>query len=311
MISSDLDFKMLSVFQALIEKGQVSAAADQLGVGQSNVSRSLAKLRQHFGDPLFVRTQQGMEPTARAIQIAKSVEEMLHLHEYTLAGSIEFDPASSHRVFHVAGSEVGHVLMFSRLGEKIFTLAPNVQLHAVPLGINALAKQLESDTDMAFGGYPKLYAGIHERTLYSENYVCLVRRDHPVISSEMSADQFMEGQHIAVSTRLLGHVHEQIESQIVSAIPKGNLKIVTHSFLTAALLAEKSDCIVTLPSGAAQALDHRSGLRVLRPPIEVPSFDVKLYWHERFHHDPAHVWLRNLIYERFEDVTDILEQDIV
>ena len=142
MTNSDLDFKMLSVFQALIEKGQVSAAADQLGMGQSNVSRALAKLRKHFGDPLFVRTQRGMEPTPRAVQIAKSVEEMLHLHEYTLAGDIAFDPANSHRVFHVAGSEVGHVLMFERLSEQMFETAPNVQLHAVPLGVNALAKQL-------------------------------------------------------------------------------------------------------------------------------------------------------------------------
>ena len=74
MSNNDLDFKMLQTFQALIENGQVSAAADALGVGQSNVSRSLAKLRTHFGDPLFVRTQKGMEPTPRAVQIAKSVE---------------------------------------------------------------------------------------------------------------------------------------------------------------------------------------------------------------------------------------------
>ena len=310
MIDNDLDFKMLSVFQALIEKGQVSAAADQLGIGQSNVSRSLAKLRKHFCDPLFVRTQRGMEPTPRAVQIAKSVEEMLHLHKYTLAGDIAFDPASSHRIFHVAGSEVGHVLMFSRLSEKIFTMAPNVQLHAVPLGVNALAKQLESDTDLAFGGYPKLYAGIHERTLYTDRYVCLVRRDHPVISSDMSADEFREGQHIVVSARRWGHIHEQMEPQILAAIPKANLRIVTHNFLTAALLAEKSDFIVTLPSGAAQALDHRSGLRVLKLPTDLPTFEVKLYWHERFHHDPAHVWLRNLVYDLFEEVTKILEQEV-
>ena len=81
--------------------------------------------------------------------------------------------------------------------------------------------------------------------------------------------------------------------------------------MTAILLAEKSDFLGTLPSGAAQALDHRSGLSVLQPPIELPTFDVKLYWHERFHNDPAHIWLRNVIYGLFEDVTDILDQDIV
>lgn len=307
----DLDFKMLSVFQALIEQGQVSAAADQLGVGQSNVSRSLAKLRNHFGDPLFVRTQRGMEPTPRAIQISKSVENMLRIYQNTLSGSAEFDPASSHRVFHIAGSEVGHVLGISRLGEKIFEVAPHVQLHAVPLGINTLAKELESDTDLAFGPFPKLYAGIHERTVYTEQYVCMVRSDHPRIKADMSMDDFRSAQHIVVSGRRWGHTHEQIESQIVSEIPDGHIRVVTHNFLTAALLAANSNFVVTVPSGTAQALSECSSLRVLKPPFELPVFDVKLYWHERFHQDPAHIWLRNLVYDLFENVTNILEQEVV
>jgi DNA-binding transcriptional LysR family regulator len=307
----ELDFKMLSVFQALIEQRQVSAAADQLGLGQSNVSRSLAKLRNHLGDPLFVRTQRGMEPTPRAGQISKSVDDMLRIYQNTLSGSAEFYPASSHRVFHIAGSEVGHVIGISRLGEKIFEAAPHVQLHAVPLGINTLAKELESDTDLAFGPYPKLYAGIHERAVYTENYVCMVRRDHPVITAGMSIDDFRGAQHIVVSGQRWGHIHEQIESQIVSAIPDGNIRIFTHNFVTAALLAARSDFVVTVPSGTAQALSECSCLRVLRPPFEIPVFDVKLYWHERFHHDPAHVWLRNLIYDQFENVTNILEQEVV
>jgi DNA-binding transcriptional LysR family regulator len=307
----ELDFKMLSVFQALIEQRQVSAAADQLGVGQSNVSRSLAKLRSHFGDPLFVRTQRGMEPTPRATQISKSVDDMLRIYQNTLSGSAEFDPASSHRVFHIAGSEVGHVIGISRLGEKIFKAAPHVRLHAVPLGINTLAKELESDTDIAFGPYPKLYAGIHERTVYSEHYVCMVRRGHPDIAADMSMEDFRSAQHIVVSGRRWGHFHEQIESQILEAIPEGNIRIVTHNFLTAALLAESSDFIVTVPSGAAQALSNRSSFQVLKLPFELPAFDVKLYWHERFHQDPAHIWLRNLIYDQYESVTNILDQEVV
>jgi DNA-binding transcriptional LysR family regulator len=307
----ELDFKMLSVFQALIEQRQVSAAADQLGVGQSNVSRSLAKLRSHFGDPLFVRTQRGMEPTPRATQISRSVDDMLRIYQNTLSGSAEFDPSNSHRVFHIAGSEVGHVLGISRLGEKIFEMAPHVQLHAVPLGINTLAKELENETDIAFGPYPKLYAGIHERTLYAEHYVCMVRRDHPHITADMSMEDFRSAQHIVVSGRRWGHFHEQIESQILEAIPEGNIRIVTHNFLTAALLAESSDFIVTVPSGAAQALSNRSSFQVLKLPFELPAFDVKLYWHERFHQDPAHIWLRNLIYDQYESVTNILDQEVV
>lgn len=307
----ELDFKMLSVFQALLELRQVSAAADQLGVGQPNVSRSLAKLRNHFGDPLFVRTQRGMEPTPRAVQLSTSVADMLRIYQNTLSASAEFDPSNSRRVFHIAGSEVAHHILISRLSKKIFAEAPHVQLHAVPLGINTLAKELESDTDLAFGPFPKLYSGIHERTVYSEHYVCVVRRDHPDITANMSMEDYRRAQHILVSGRRWGHIHEQIESQITEAIPKGNIRIVTHNFLTAVLLAEGSDFVVTTGSGAAQALSDASPLRVLKLPFELPDFDVKLYWHDRFHQDPAHIWLRNLIYDQFEDVTNILEQEVV
>lgn len=310
MINSELDFKLLAVFQALMEFRQVSAAAKHLGTAQPRVSRALAKLRTHFGDPLFVRTQYGMNPTPMAIELTETVNEMVALYTTKLSGGLVFDPASSRRIFRITASDVGHVLLFSRLMPLIIKRTPYVQLHAEPLGLQALIKQLESDTDFAFGPYPKLYAGIHERRLYREKYVCLVRHDHPTIGSHMSLDDFNNGHHIIVSAQGLGHIHEQVEYQISSACTRENLKVITHNFLTAALLAEKSDCIVTLPSGVAQALDHRRRLRVLLPPIELPSFDVKLYWHERYHRDPAHQWLRKLIYEQFDDMTNILEQKV-
>jgi DNA-binding transcriptional LysR family regulator len=311
MINTELDFKLLSVFQALIENRQVSAAARQLGIAQPSVSRALTKLRQHFDDPLFVRTQSSMEPTPLAIELSPSIDEMLQLYETKLSGDTTFDPATSKRSFHVACSEVGHVLLFSRLMSRIFELAPYIQLHAVPLGLQALTKELESgETSMAFGPYPKLYAGIHERTLYKERYICLVRCDHPKIGSHLSLEQFQSSNHIIISAQGLGHHHEQIESQIKKSCPENNLKVVTHNFLTAALLAEKTDCIVTLPSGAAQALDHQQRLRALVPPIDLPGYDIKLYWHERYHHDPSHIWMRELIYDLFNDTKGILEQHI-
>jgi DNA-binding transcriptional LysR family regulator len=297
---NDLDFRALTVFRALFQTHRVTAAADQLGLGQSNVSRELAKLRKHFGDPLFVRTRNGMEATPRAIQIAKSVDEMLHLYEYTLQGAVKFDPQESHRTFHIAGSEVGHVLLFSRISERVHSLAPNVKLHAVPLGVNTLAKELEGDTDMAIGPFPKLFAGIHERNIFWDRYVCLVSTEHPVIDGSISIAQFKTSHHILWSARNVGHVQEKISSELMRTIPKENIRLITENFLTAALLCRQSNYIATLPAGVAEILGDLAAFQILDPPIELPPFDVKLYWHERYHSDPAHKWLRNIIYEEFQ-----------
>ena len=70
---------------------------------------------------------------------------------------------------------------------------------------------------------------------------------------------------------------------------------------------ESTDCVVTLPSGAIQALGQQDRLRILNPPIKLPAYDIKLYWHERYHRDPAHKWMRELIYEQFKDTGDILK----
>ena len=300
MNRNDLDFRALAVFRALFQTNRVTVAADQLGLGQSNVSRELAKLRKHFGDPLFVRTRNGMEATPRAIQIAKSVDEMLHLYEFTLQGAVEFDPQKSHRTFHIAGSEVGHVLLFSRISERVQALAPNVKLHAVSLGVNTLAKELEGDTDMAIGPFPKLFAGIHERSIFWDRYVCLVRAEHPDIDGSISISQFKKSHHILWSARNFGHVQEQISSQLMKTIPKENIRLITENFLTAALLCQESNYIATLPAGVAKVLGDQATLQILDPPMELPPFDVKLYWHERYHSDPAHIWLRNIIYDEFQ-----------
>ena len=300
MPTNDLDFRALMTFQAMMETRQVSTAADRLSTGQSNVSRALARLRRHFEDPLFVRTRRGMEPTPRAIQLAKSVEEMLYIYKNSLFGHSKFDASTSNRIFHIAGSEVAHVLGLSRISQILLEKAPSVQIQAVPLGVNSLAKQLEIDVDLALGPFPKLYAGIHERSLFTEGYSCFVRQGHPDIGDSLSLVQFQRAQHIVVNARNLGHIHEQTQIKILKAIPVQHQRLVTHNFITAALLAELTDYVVTLPSGTAKWLGL-STLRAVAPPIDLPTFDVKLYWHERFHHDPAHSWLRGLIYSVLSD----------
>ena len=64
---TDLDGKVLRAFLTILEESSVSRAADRLGVTQSAVSHTLSKLRAVLGDPLFVRSGQGLMPTERAL----------------------------------------------------------------------------------------------------------------------------------------------------------------------------------------------------------------------------------------------------
>jgi len=301
MDSKDLSIRQLMIFRLLMKKRRVGAVGEELGLTQPSISRCLAHLRNHFDDPLFVRTRQGMEPTPAALKIAPVVEEMLDLYHSQLTQSHTFDPATARRTFRIAASEIGHAILFPQLIRTIGQSAPNINLEAIPLGFHDLISELESgETDVAIGAFPKLYAGIYERTLFKEHYVCLVRGDHPSLGKKkLSLNDYKQAQHIIVTVRGLGHIHEQIEKQLYAACTPDNLTAIVHNFLLGARLVEESDCIATVPSRVAAAMGQRHNLRSLKPPFEIPSFEVKQYWHERFHQEPANQWIRRTLASEF------------
>ena len=297
----DLDFKLLVVFQALMKARKVSDAAEQLDISQPTISRSLSRLRIHFGDPLFVRTHHGMDPTPCALEVAPYIDEMLNLYHSRLSQQQAFEPSLSKRTFRIAASEIGHLLLLPRLVNTLASQAPMINLKATPLGLHSLIEELETgQVDIAFGAYPKLYAGVYERTLAQESYVCVTKSNHPTIQDSLTLDEFRKAEHVIVSAHGMGHIHEQIEKQLLDICPAENVRVVSHHFLSTILLVEQTNLIATLPSRAAQVLSQRLDIQTLKPPIDIPSFSIKTYWHERFHQDAANQWLRNMISGLFE-----------
>jgi DNA-binding transcriptional LysR family regulator len=71
------------------------------------------------------------------------------------------------------------------------------------------------------------------------------------------------------------------------------------SFIAAALVAAESDGIATIPANLAELLKHRLKLLTFRPPVSMPPIMVAQYWHERYHRDTSHRWLRQASFELF------------
>jgi DNA-binding transcriptional LysR family regulator len=49
----------------------------------------------------------------------------------------------------------------------------------------------------------------------------------------------------------------------------------------------------------AEAYASHLPIKVFALPVPIPSFDLRIYWHERFHHDAPVRWLRNAFVELF------------
>lgn len=292
-----LNLDQLMVFDALMRDRSVSAVGRRLGIPQPTVSRWLAELRRFFNDPLFVRTRRGMEPTPVALGAAEAVQEIVRLYRVRLLHAGGFDPAQSERNFAIAASDFGHLLVLPLLERHTAESAPRLTFTAAPLDRRPLIEALETgEVDIAVGGFPALYAGVREQVLFREHYVCLVRANHPLCrDGAFTLAAFEAARHVVVSGQALGHVHQAVEKRLLEILPADRVRITSQSFLQAGLFVEQTDLVLTVPAGVARLLAMRGSVQTLPPPLDLPDFEVKQYWHERFHQDPGHVWLRRTV----------------
>ena len=148
----DVDLNLLLLFQHLLEDRNISSVARRLDLSQPAVSNALRRLRQAFGDELFVRTAQGMQPTPRA-QLAGPVSEALALLAGALQDQDAFDPAASMRRFRVAMTDVGEIHFMPRLIEVCAQVSRR-RIDSVRMQGAELAREMEAGrVDLAIGAF--------------------------------------------------------------------------------------------------------------------------------------------------------------
>src|SRR5437773_3037721 len=90
---TDFDLNLLVAFDALMQDQHVTRAAVRVGLTQPAMSHALKRLRLMCGDPLFIRTRGGMEPTPYAQQLAPHVRDGLAALQLGLEQTASFVPA--------------------------------------------------------------------------------------------------------------------------------------------------------------------------------------------------------------------------
>ena len=82
-----LDMQDLMAFLAVYDQRSVTAVSEKLYVSQSTVSYCLKKLRNSFGDELFINTRAGMRPTPKASAMYPHVMKMIECLNLCHAGT--------------------------------------------------------------------------------------------------------------------------------------------------------------------------------------------------------------------------------
>ncbi|MGH8746813.1 MAG: LysR family transcriptional regulator [Burkholderiales bacterium] len=295
---ADLDLNLLRALDAVLRERSVTAAAARLGLTQPAVSNALARLRAAFGDALFVRTPSGMAPTPFARELDDPVRQALVLIETALARGGGFDPASSKRAFRFYMSDLGEISFLPALVERVRARAPGVCLEALGLPLEAIDEGLANGTlDLAVGFLPGLGAPVRRRRLFSDPYVCLMRRDHPRIGARLTRKLFEDASHALVSSAGSGHrvIEEALERNGLTR----RIALRVPHFTVVPMALERSDLLLTLPRRVARVFEESGRFKSLPPPVAIPAADVGVHWHERFERDPGNRWLRELLVELF------------
>jgi DNA-binding transcriptional LysR family regulator len=290
----------LRILEMLLNERSLTRTAQVLQISQPAVSKSLARLRRRFADPLFVRVGTRMEPTRRALALQRSVREvLLAVRELDKPDEV-FDPKRSERAFRLFISDVGIIRLLPQLMQVLQSQAPGVLLQAVQADPEGLQALLEAgDVDLAVGPFPRLAQTIRRQRLFTEGYVSVVRRGHPRLNSRPSFAAYCSERHVVVCGRGATFMHHEMERALISALPPRNVMLRVPSFVAAAMVAKNTDAVATLTSRVGAMLAHELSLHLVRPPVALPVFAVGLYWHERAQRDPGTRWLRSLFQRLF------------
>jgi DNA-binding transcriptional LysR family regulator len=294
------DLNLLYVFEALWRSRSVTLAADALGIAQASVSGSLKRLRIEYDDKLFTLVGRRMQPTPLAEKLAPQLLDALAMVKSADADQGRFDPTTAQRMFTVRTRDIGEAVCFPKIYEALAYVAPNVQLRTVFRPINeTLSGMASGQIDFALGFLPALESGIHSRLLFKQHYVCVMRKEHPLATGPLTLDRFSTAEHLLVE--YAGSGHQQLERALVENCGKQRIKIRLPQYLAAPYFIVRSDLLWTLPAVLAESIAQHYPIAIKPHPLPLDAFEIGLYWHDRYHRDPANKWLRDLVVKQFED----------
>ncbi len=293
-----MDLNLLVAFDAMIEHRSVTRAAEALGLSQPAMSAAVARLRNRFGDPLFVKTGAEMRATARANELAPPVRLVMETVKSKILQLSAFDPAQSVRTFTIITPDIGEINFLPSVLARMAKDAPNANLRTLSMPRHATREALESGAaDLAVGYFPDLHkAGFYQQRLFRNELVCIVRKDHPSIGRTITLKAYLAASHAVVRPEGREHVFEQF---LHGRHLQRRVVVEIAHFMSLLPILTTTDLIATVPKDLADVCARHAPIRILACPIKAPPIDVHQFWHRRFNKEAANVWFRGMIHELF------------
>lgn len=296
------DLNLLVCFDVLMRERNVSRAAEKLNISQPAMSNSLKRLRQHFGDPLLVRTTGGMQPTEKALELEPLIRQSLTVAEEALSPNQDFDPLNSQRTFRLLVSDYVEGTLISALVAYLQTYAPKLSLDVLTLSDGSFQDLEKGAIDLAINRFDAVPQSFYQRSIWKDSFSCLLVKDHPLITQN-TLENYLSASHIWVSKTGIGVGTGMSQSSdrgwVDDALSdlgcERQISVFTRHYQIIPLLVKQTNLVATVPTRAALLYKDNPELAIIEPPFTISPIEVDMVWSPILHHNSAHKWIRQTL----------------
>lgn len=283
----------------------LTRAARNLSLTQPAVSNALRRLRDTLGDDLVHRTSQGMTPTVRAVAIWPAVRDALQQLQSALVPQ-NFIPGEASLTYVLAMGDATAASLIPGLHDRLEQQAPGIALRVIPLTTRDPRPLLDQEScDLAVGYFPSVVPDLTARLqngdatpflfqrLYDGEYVCVMRKDHPLAQGPLTLDGYCSARHMLVSYS--GRPYGFIDESLAALGRKRRVVLTVNQFFTAGRVVATSNLLTVLPRHFLQVTGIADGLALRSLPFDISPVHVDAIWHRRSGQEASHAWLRNAV----------------
>ncbi len=290
----DLDLNLLVVFRLLLQERSVTKAAKKLNVTAPTVSKALARLRDWFDDPLFLRTQRGLEPTNLSLTLEEELKEWFQLSGNIASLCGNAIPAGA--AFRLVLESPFYISFLNDLPMVIYETYRKSTIRIMNWDHHSLNDIINGDADLGFCAretHPSSLARVNRlpyyidhEVLFEDRPMVFLRKDHPLLARTWNLDNFLAYPHVSV-------VWEASDAWALDSLLDDEglsrqVPIRVSSFEQALHIAAQSDheLIAVVPSYCASyARQHHDNLISLPLPLDEDLYrqlDIAfiLLWHK-------------------------------
>ena len=289
----NLDLNLLKVFVEVYKTGSVSKAAERLYMSQSACSHSLTRLRQRLNDELFVRHNNKMLPTLKANDLFESLDPALNLINQGIAKVQPFDAKVGLHEFVISATDYTMWCLLPKLTAYLDKHFPNIRLK-----INQTTEKIpyqdllnnEVDFALGFDHKEEQLAGIASHTWLTDSYCTVCDAEYSKFNQLdcLDLESFLSHRHFLIAP--WNEFRGVVDHTLAKQNQERKHALILPSVLAAPHVLKGTSLLLTLPKRYAAFLTTLLPLKMFKPPINVPDYQLKLYWHSTRNKDEKTCW---------------------